>query len=210
MKDPTESARDDLAFVRALVSEGGQAQKSLGEALLAGGLCYGGQCLLQTIPAAGVDLPLAYHLTVGITPTLLFLAAIVWISIRDKNKSPHGVGTRAISAAFGASGLAALTTAAIFGYLSARSQRMETWLLHPMMICVVQGTVWYIAFSIRRRGWLGLVSIGWFVTALVLALLLGTGDPRAMPAFVGLLALALLGLMALPGWVLLRSARADA
>jgi hypothetical protein len=94
----------------------------------------------------------------------------------------------------------------IFGYLAFRTQSMATWLLHPIMICVVQGTVWYIAFVVRRQRWFGLVSAGWFASSLLLAYLLGTGDPNIAPLFVLLLAFALLGLMALPGWILMRTA----
>ena len=56
MNDPaTESARDDLAFVRQLMSESGQVQDSLGQALLAGGACYGVQCLIQAWLATGIN-----------------------------------------------------------------------------------------------------------------------------------------------------------
>lgn len=205
MNDPRESARDDLAFVRALVSESGQVQSSLGQALLAGGACYGVQCMIQAWLATGVQVPVAVHLIVGILPTVAFLVAITWITIRDKHKSQHGVGTRAIAAAFGGGGLAAMTTALIFGYLAFRNGNMETWLLHPTMICVVQGTVWYIAFAIRRQRMFGLVSAGWFVTSLALAYLLGARDPGLAPLFVLVMGVALFALMALPGWLLMRA-----
>ena len=202
MTDPTESARDDLAFVRALVTEGGQAQASVGEALLAGGLCYGLQCLVQSLFAFGVAAPGWLQLAVAIGPTLIFIALIVRISIRDRQQSNQGVGTRALNAAFGGSGLAALTTAIIFGTLALREKSLFIWLFHPLMVCVVQGTVWYIAFAIRRRPWFGLVSAGWFVSAIGLSLLVA--DPVSA-WFVVLIGVALLLLMALPGWVLLRS-----
>lgn len=207
MKDRAESARDDLAFVRALMSESGQVQDSLGQALLAGGACYGVQCLLQALFAGSTRVPVALHLAVGILPTVIFIALMIRITIRDKNNSKHSVGTRAINAAFGGGGLAAMTTALIFGWLAFRTQNMGTWLLHPIMICVVQGTVWYIAFAVRRRGLYGLVSAGWFATSLVLAVLLGLGDERLIVPFLLVLAAALLGLMALPGWILMRTGR---
>lgn len=203
MNDPTESARDDLAFVRALVTEGAQAQASVGEALLAGGLCFGIQCLLQSLFAMGVAAPGWLHLAVATAPTLIFLALIIRISIRDRQQSTHGVGTRALNAAFGGSGLAALTTAVIFGMLATREQSLFIWLFHPLMVCVVQGTVWYIAFAIRRRPWFGLVSGGWLASAVLLSLL---ADEPVSPWFVVLMGVALLLLMALPGWALMRSA----
>lgn len=208
MKDPTESARDDLAFVRALMSESGQVQDSLGQALLWGGACYGLQCLIQALLATGVQVPVAVHLTVGILPTVIFIAAIIRITIRDKDKSKHSVGTRAINAAFGGGGLAAMSTALIFAFLAYRTQNMGTWLLHPIMICVVQGTVWYIAWAVRRRALYGVVSAGWFATSLVLAGMLGMAGP--IPLFLVVLGAALLGLMALPGFILMRTGREQA
>lgn len=205
MTDPTESARDDLAFVRALMSESGQVQSSLGQALLAGGVCFGVQCLLQAVFAFRPDIPAAFHLIVGITPTLIFLIAITWITVRDRGTSQHSVGTRAINAAFGGGGLAAMTTALIFGYLAFRYQNMGTWLLHPVMICVVQGVVWYTAYAIRRRGWFGLVAVGWFGTSIALAYMLGMNDEKVIVPFLLLLSAALLGLMALPGWIMMRA-----
>ena len=205
MTDPTTSARDDLAFVRALMSESGQVQSSLGQALFAGGLCFGVQCLIQAYLSTGVQVPVAVHLITGFAPTLIFIVAITLITIRERGASQHSVGTRAINAAFGGGGLAAMTTAAIFGYLAYRTQNMGTWLLHPIMICVVQGVVWYTAFAVRRRGWFGLVSAGWFATSLTLALLLGATDEKSIWIFLLVLAAALLGLMALPGWVMLRA-----
>lgn len=206
MTDPTtESARDDLAFVRALMSESGHVQSSLGQALLAGGVCFGVQCLLQALFANRSGIPVPVHLIAGFAPTLIFLIAITWITIRDRGASQHSVGTRAINAAFGGGGLAAMTTALIFGYLAFSYKNMGTWLLHPVMICVVQGVVWYTAFAVRRRGWFGLVSLGWFGTSLVLAYMLGLNDDRIIVPFLLVLAAALLGLMALPGWIMMRA-----
>jgi tetrahydromethanopterin S-methyltransferase subunit F len=200
VNEDLDTARDDLAFLRALVSEGGQAQGSVGGGLLAGGLCYGLQCIAQWgLLVSGWQAPPLLGLAVGVLPTVVFLAILAHLIIRDRKISHNGVGTRAMNAAFGGAGLAAMTTTFIFGYLAVRQQSLMIWLFHPMMICVVQGTVWYIAYAIRRRGWIGLVSGGWFATALVLTLLIGAHW------FVLLLGFSLLLLMALPGWLLVRT-----
>ena len=185
------------------MSEGARAQSSLGSGLLAGGACYGVQCLLQwAMLASAWQGPPLVGLAVGVLPTIIFLALLARLVWRDRTGSQNGIGTRALNAAFGGAGLAAMITAAIFGYLAIREQSITIWLFHPMMVCVVQGTVWYIAFAIRRRGWIGLVSAGWFATALLLALLV------KHHGFVLLMGMALLLLMALPGWVLMRNAPA--
>lgn len=200
MKDNAARALDDLAFVRALVSEGGHVQASLGKALLAGGLCFGGQCAaFWAVMIAGWKAPGGVMLAISVLPSVLFIVLVVRISWGDRKNSELGVGTRALNAAFGGSGLAALTTALIFGYLAARERSMLIWMFHPLMVCVVQGTVWYIAFAIRRRGWFALVSAGWFGSALLGALTLGRDA-----WFVFVLGMALFLLMALPGWILMR------
>ena len=58
--------------------------------------------------------------------------------------------------------------------------------------------VWFIAFRIRQRLWLGAVSAGWFLTAVLLALTAGTSE------FVLVASLGMFALLALPGWVMMR------
>lgn len=205
MKDNLDSARDDLAFVRALVSEGGQAQGSLGEALLAGGLCYGVQCFLQWgLLVSKWSAPPLVPLAAGVLPTVIFLMLVIRLTIRDRKASQHGISTRAMNAAFGGAGLAALVTAVIFGTMAYKYQNITIWLFHPIMICVVQATVWYIAYAIRRRGWIGLVSGGWFAGALLLTMII------EHHWFVLMMGVILLLLMALPGWALMRNTPAQA
>jgi hypothetical protein len=202
MTDPSQSARDDIAFVRALVSEGGTVQASAGEALLAGGLCYGGQCVAQwAILASGWQAPAVVHLTAGFLPTVIFIGLIIWLVKRHGNAAPHGMAMRAFNAAFGSAGLATITTAAIFGYLAWRHQDVGLWMFHPLMVAVLQGAAWYIAFAIRRRSWHAWVSAGWFATAI-----LGAVALERIDLFILLIGAALLLLMALPGWILMRSA----
>ena len=64
------------------------------------------------------------------------------------------------------------------------------------------GSAWYVAFMIRRRTWLLAVSIGWYATALGLAVL-----TRSYGAYTLLFAVALFVLMALPGAVMMRAGR---
>lgn len=210
MTDPTASAaRDDLAFVRGLVSDGGQVQASTGAALFAAGLCYGTQCfaqgLLGHLPAGFPGLGPS-QLIAAILPTVVFLVLITRISLRAKRTNAAagtGVASRALRTAFGSMGLSVLVTGTVFGYVAIREHSLTIWLFHPIMVGVAQGVGWYMASSIRRRPWYGAVAAGWFATALLLATLLHNLD-----AYVFVIGAALFGLMAFPGWVLWRSARA--
>ena len=211
MSDLMASARDDVAFVKALVSDSGRVRSTVGAGLLAGGLCYGAQCVIQgllaVVPPSLPGWGLA-EMIAAILPSLVFAALVVVIARRDRRlKAAGGVGvaSRALGATFGSMGLSALATAAVFGYAALREHSLTIWLFHPIMVCVAQGVGWYMAFMIRRRGWYAAVSAGWFATALALTVLL-----PALVAFVFVLGAALFALMALPGWALWRSARAEA
>ena len=77
--DDNENLHDNLAFVRALVSEGGQAQSSAGKAFITGGLCYGVQCLLQWAETMGW-LPYGLlGLIIGVAPTVVFTLSLIHI-----------------------------------------------------------------------------------------------------------------------------------
>jgi hypothetical protein len=207
MNDPSASARDDLAFIRGLVSDRGQIQSSTGAALLAGGLCFGTQCLIQGLL---FQLPVGFpgrnwgQLIGGTLPTLVFLVLVARISLFDKRNNVgagDGVASRAFRAAFSAVGISIGVTATVFGYVAITEHNMMIWLFHPIMVCVAQGVGWHMAFAIRRRHWFVAVSVAWFASALILATLL-----HQLGLFIAALGVALYLLMALPGWALMRSA----
>jgi len=198
-----ETLHDNLAFVRALVSEGGQVQASAGAAFLAGGLLYGAQCLLNWMQILGW-LPggAGPSLFVGIAPTVIFLIVICVLFWRDRKNRQEGVATRALSAAFGSAGLANIFMVAVFGYNAFVEKSLTVWLFYPVVVCAFQGAVWYIAYMIRRKLWLAGVSAGWFVTTLALGLLV-----HQIQWYILVLGLALLLIMGGSGYGLMRSAR---
>jgi hypothetical protein len=148
------------------------------------------------------------ELTAAVLPTLVFLVLISRISlnaIRANTGAGAGVASRALGTAFGSMGLSILVTGTVFGYVAIREHSLTIWLFHPIMVGVAQGIAWYMASRIRRRGWYAAVAAGWFATALLLAVLMHNID-----GYIAVIGVALLGLMALPGWILWRSARAGA
>jgi hypothetical protein len=210
MTDPTASAaRDDLAFVRSLVSDGGQIQSSVGASLFVAGLCYGVQCFAQGMLghlSAGFPGREPIQLTAAILPTVVFVVLITRISLGARRAvmgAGTGVASRALHTAFGSMGLSILVTGTVFGYVAIREHSLTIWLFHPIMVAVAQGIAWYMASQIRRRGWFAAVAAGWFATALLLATLMHNLD-----GYVLVIGIALFGLMALPGWLLWRTARA--
>ena len=201
----TQQAHADLAFMKALVEEGGRSQMTGGAIFLAAGLLYGLQCLVHWSQIVGITRfsdTFMLVFVIGITVTfLIVLGVLTW---RDRAVGQRTVGTRALNAVFVGAGLANLVLCGVFGLVAWRQRSTTIWLLYPVTVSVVQGVAWYVAYVMRKRLWLALVSAGWIATAAGLALLVGSGDEAA---YVGLLGVALLVLLALPGWVMMRLAR---
>jgi len=191
----------DLAFVKALVSEGARVRISGGALYLAGGVCYGVQCLAQWADLAGiVHLGSMGNLIVGILPTVVFLTIMSAILWRDRKVPKNGVATRALNAAFSSAGLANIFMVGIFAYVAITEKSILIWLLYPITVCAFQGAVWFTAYMIRKETWLAVISIGWFVTTLTLGLLIGTLH------YVLVLGLALFVIMGGGGWYMMRQA----
>src|SRR5690242_20703168 len=111
MSPDAQTARDDLAFLKALVTGDENIQwRTFGESYLAAGLIYGGQMILHAVQAAGFlpNTP-AFGLGIGLGPTLVFIPVISWLIYRNRGKSAgQGATGRAIGSIFGAIGLANL------------------------------------------------------------------------------------------------------
>jgi len=206
MNSQLESARDDLAYMRALVGDAGRMQLGAGTAFLWAGGLYGLQCIVHWGQAVGVThFSDAFMFCFVIAITAIFLGVVVWLIWVNRNAQPQGVGARALNGVFGGAGLANLVMAIVFAYSANRDHSLQTWLFHPIVVCMFQGVAWYVAWQIRRRAWLALVSLGWFATTIALGLL-----RYDIPSYLLVLGVALILLMALPGYAMLRTAQKDA
>jgi len=204
-----ESASNDvagnLAFVKALVSEGGQLQTTAGAAFLAAGLCYGIQCLLQYAQIRGW-LPggQPVSLILGLGPSVVFVVALSLILWRNRKTTQQGVATRALNATFSSAGLANLFMIFVFGYNALTEKSLAIWLYYPCVVCAFQGASWYVAYAIRRKVWLAFVSAGWFLTTVALGLTL-----KDISAYVLIVGLALTFLMGGSGWYMMKQGKTN-
>ena len=200
--DAGRDIQADLAFVKALVTEGGRMRISGGALYLAGGVCYGLQCIVQWVHLAGiVNIGGWGNLIAGFLPTVVFLAVMCVILWRNRNVPQNGVATRALNAAFSSTGLANLFMVGVFAYVAITEKSILIWLLYPITVCAFQGAAWYTAYMIRKQIWLAFLSVGWFATTLALGLLIRT------PHYVLVLGVALFVLMGGGGWYMMRQAR---
>lgn len=199
-----QSARDDLAYLRGLVSGGGAMHATIGEAFFWAGLLYGGQCIahwLQTLelaPSTGLG-----ALAIAFGPTIVFCAILTWIIWKQRHAKTTGVASRALGAVFQGAGLANLVMAFVFAYGATKAESFGLWLYHPIVVCMFQGVAWFVAWVILRRAWLGFAAVGWFATTVAL----GVAVYADIGLYLLILGVALIVLMALPGWAIWRGAQ---
>jgi hypothetical protein len=205
MTADTGTARDDLAFMRALVQDGATGMTAaLGEAYFAGGLIYGLQCLIQSSSALGAPpLPASWQLVAGLGPTVVFSVAISIIIWRHRNDSKGGFVGRAVGAAFACLSVSNLALILVIGSLALARHSLEIWLLYPCAVFVMQGASWLIAYALRQRPWLLFVGLGWYAAAVALAFSISL----SVTAFGLLAGASLILLMAAPGLAIMRLAR---
>jgi hypothetical protein len=196
------SAQDDLAFLRALVQPGNILQRGLGESYLAAGLCYGVQMLLSAAQVAGlIPATQAVSLTVAIGPTAVFIVLLIAIVGRTWAEPPTGSVGKAIGAVFGCIGAANLALIAVIGLVALRQHSLTTWLIYPCAAFVLQGAAWLVSYSLRRRPWHGVIGLGWFATAVVMAWFV-----QSTTGFILVTGAGLILFMLTPGWVMMRHA----
>jgi len=203
MASDLQSARDDLAYMRTLVTGSGPLQSTMGEAFMWAGALYGGQCILhwlQTLhmmPEEGLG-----ALAIAFGPTLVFCVALGFIIWKDRKKPVGGIASRALSAVFQGAGLANLVMAFVFAYGAQKAESFGLWLYHPIVVCMFQGVAWYVAWVILKRAWVGVVAAGWFVMTVALGITV-FGE---IGSYLLILGIGLILLMGIPGYVIWRSA----
>jgi hypothetical protein len=203
-----DKARDDLAFLRALVAgPEDQWQLQFGKIYAAAGACYSVQMLMHIGQFAGVmpDTGLAAQ-AIGWGPSVVFLAILVWIIRRDGGSMPGGGATsRAVGSVFAAVGISNLALCLSIGSVALRLHSQTIWLIYPCVVMVLQGLAWMVAFMLRRKAWLGIIALGWFATGVTMAIFI-----ENMPGFIAAATAGIVGFMLIPGLHIVRQAGKDA
>ncbi|WP_421736239.1 hypothetical protein [Caulobacter sp.] len=205
MTAKTQSAQDDLAYMRTVVEQGGRPRMAGALIYMAAGLIYGAETLVhwgQSINLIQLSESATLAFVAGCT--LLFVLVMVVLIVRDKTKGVGaGTGSRALNAAFGGAGLANIALMAIFGVNAWRQHDFMIWMLYPCVVFALQGAAWYVAFMLRWKIWMLTVSLGCLTTSVVMGLVIGT------PTFNLVAALACFAWLAVPGAIMARDARRE-
>lgn len=201
------SAEADLAFLRSIVEGGGRPSITMAICYLAGGLLYGLQCLFHIGQMVGIiRWPDLANLAFVIGITVAVCGTIVWASIRDRHQGGGNRGplaTRTLNAGFSSAGMVNLAMVIIFGVGASRDNDFALWLYYPAVVFGLQAAAWSVAWVLKKKLWMLAASAGGWLTAVALGLLVRQPDE-----YLYVCTAALFLLFALPGWIMLREARA--
>jgi hypothetical protein len=200
-----QSVKDDIAFMRALATEGRSAPLLGGAIMIAAGLIFASASVAHyTVAATGV------HLTPWIYPIIWFGAAGVFMltlavlkaryrgragSLSPGNRAMRGVWRGVAWAIF-----------ALFAVLAIAAWKLDDPVMFgllPSGILILYGAAWTLAAQMSELKWTGYIAALSFILAVGMALLLQ--DARIYLAY----AAALLLTAALPGWLLMRQEPSD-
>lgn len=203
-----ENDAADIAWMRRLAEENAQAPFRGASILTAAGLIYGGASVIhwatitglihESGPVSGV---------IWLIATGVFLAFLVFVSLRLRRR--EGVMTAANRASAAVWTGVGWGTFALFGAMAVGGWRTGgegmvafIWLI-PSIIMVFYGMGWAVTAAMVRSRPLWGLAIASFAAAPLLALMAGSADQYLAYAA------ALFLLMALPGFLLMRAARAE-
>lgn len=204
----TDTAREDLAFLRGLVQPDERWQRGFGQAYAAAGACYGAQMIGHALQQFGlVPDDGVFGIGIGAGPSVVFVVLLILINRRNRMppRAAGGVTSRAVGAVFSAIGTANFFLIAMFAAAAFREHSMQTWLLYPCVVLIMQGAAWMVAYALRRETWFALVAAGWFVSGLAM----GLAIPH-LGWFIAIGGVAFFAFMLAPGLVMMRQAARSA
>lgn len=206
MIDKTEDPAADIAWMRRLAEEGAEAPMQGASILMSAGLIYAGASIFHwaqitdRLPSSGPIIGLGW-----LVATLIFFAVLAFVLVRLKRtEGVMTAGNRAAGTAWSALGWGIF---ALFGSMAVLGWRIGgegveiAFGLIPSVIMVFYGIGWAVSAAMYKSRPLWGLAVGSFVAAPLLAALTGSADQYLAYAA------ALLLLMALPGYLLMRGAR---
>lgn len=194
----TDSARDDLAFMRAVAEDRGPLPSVLGAHLFSVGLLYGLNLIYGWAGYSGlVPWPKDGMVWLYIPASVVYVPICIWLNIRGTRIS-WGPGARAFAAAWSGVGVVTITVVAIMFLATLRTgiPYHETW---PAIALALYGGAWCMFAIVRGRLWAFLVSLGCCASAVACAALIHNNE-LWLAMGVGLLLF-----VGLPGFAMMRA-----
>jgi hypothetical protein len=207
MTENTEDPAADIAWMRRLAEEGAQAPMRGNSLLMFGGLLYGLASLFHWAIIVGL-VPLAKNqIWIGwIAATVAYWIILAVTIPRLRRAGVSTTANRAAGIAWSGMGwgiFAMFVAMSVLGWRLADEVALEAmFALIPSIIMVFYGVGWAVHAEMQRSRKLWVLSFASFAAAPLLALFAGQAEQYLAYAA------ALFLLMALPGWMLMRQARA--
>ena len=206
MTEKIEDPAADIAFMRRLAEEGAQVPMQGSSLLMFGGLLYGVASLFHWALFAGVlslDPDLIWVGWIGATIAYWIVLGVTIPRLR-RSAGVNTTANRAMSIAWSGMGwgiFAMFLTITVLGLRLGEGVLEGMYVLIPSMIMIFYGVGWAVHATMQRSRPLWMLSLGSFAAAPLLALFAGSADQYLAYAA------ALFGLMALPGFLLMRAAK---
>ncbi|WP_269515394.1 hypothetical protein [Brevundimonas subvibrioides] len=195
----------DIAWMRQLAEEGGRGPMKGAAILMAAGLIYGTASLLHWSVASGLlsVAPTIFNV-LWLGATALFLIVVTVVSLRLRGiggvRTTASRGANAVWSAVGWGIFALFTSLAVIGSRMENGGIDMLLSIIPSAIMAFYGLGWAVTATLQKSRPLMVLTIACFVAAPVLALMAG------MSAQYLAYSACLFGLMALPGFILMRAA----
>jgi hypothetical protein len=195
------AVKDDVAFLRALTSEQNRPLAREGAVLVAVGAIFACVDVFywlyfgHRVSATGI-----WQHVPWIAGSVLFFACFVVVTARIP-RAP-GAAARAISAA--SAGVGVALCGAVAALFAGAVSVQQPWLVtnvFPIVLLTLYGSVWMVAFAVKRRTWLAGVAAG------CLAAAIGCGVVMGRPEEWLVLAAGMICLVAVPGGVLIHQSK---
>ena len=205
MTEKIEDPAADIAWMRRLAEEGGQAPMQGNSLLMFGGLFYGLASLFHWAVVTGAA-PLAENqLWIGWIVATLAYFVVLAVTIPRLRRGVSTTANRAAGIAWTGMGwgiFAMFIAMSVLGWRLADEAALNAmFALIPSIIMVFYGVGWAVHAEMQRSRMLWMLSLGSFAAAPLLALFAGTAEQYLAYAA------ALFLLMGLPGFLLMRAAR---
>jgi hypothetical protein len=207
MTENTEDPTADIAWMRRLAEEGAEAPMQGASILFGAGLIYGVGSVGHWAVASGLSgFGMAAVNWIWLGATALFILLLVVVLTRlgraggVQTSANRASGTAWASVGWGIFALSA--SMAVLAWRLGGDAALVALALMPSMIMVFYGSGWAVTAAMQRSKPLWALAIASFAAAPLLAALVGQAEQYLAYAA------ALFLLMALPGWVLMRQARA--
>lgn len=204
MTHDTENAAADIAWLRKLAEEGADAPMRGASILMFAGLIYGAASVFHWLAAAGfIGVSIDNASLVWGVATVAFWIMLAVMIPRVRRSASNSAANRASGIAWSGVGWGIFALAVAMGVLGWRlgaSAAPALFTLIPSIIMVFYGAGWAVSAGMFRSRTMWNLSFASFAAAPVMALF--AGEPVQYLAY----AVALFGLMALPGYLLMRAA----